>query len=119
MIKDSKDKLIFQTLEESLWLTNTRFNHKYMGQILHKEFLEFGRSGRIYTRTECINTEPQEIKAIIPLENFTVHFINEHTRLITYISEVRDKLVLRANRSSLWVNELGIWKLRFHQGTPV
>lgn len=106
-------------LEQSLWQNKTRFNKEYMEKIFHEDFFEFGRSGKTYTRAECLNVESQEILAKIPLENFKVHEINEHTVLITYISEVTYDTLQRGNRSSLWVKQNNEWLLRFHQGTPV
>lgn len=105
-------------LEESLWISQTRFDTTYMDNILGKDFFEFGRSGRIYSRSETLSHPKQEIFAKIPLENFKVHHIDFNTKQVTYISEVGVEK-LRANRSSIWVNNEGSWKLIFHQGTPV
>jgi hypothetical protein len=110
------DKL--KSFEESLWLEETRFNHSYMDNLLAENFFEFGRSGKIYSRSECLAIEQQPILAKLPLENFKLHHVSENTVLITYISEVTYESVQRANRSSLWVKDNGSWKLRFHQGTP-
>lgn len=108
-----------KVLEESLWLPQTRFDKSYMEKILHSDFFEFGRSGKTYTRAECIDTPRQKIDAKIPLDNFSLHIVNENTRLVTYTSEVGNSPPLRANRSSLWIKCSGSWKLRFHQGTPI
>lgn len=114
-----KEKHALEVLEESLWVSKTRFNKDYMESILDKNFFEFGRSGRTYTRDQCINTIPQEINAKLPLENFNVHTIDENVRLVTYISEICDEEIKRANRSSLWIRRNGQWHLCFHQGTPL
>ena len=60
----------------------------------------------------------QTIGAKIPLEKFEVHDVADTVKLVTYISEVGPEK-LRANRSSLWVKHNDIWRLRFHQGTPI
>ena len=39
-----------QHLEESLWMAHKRYDQAYMEQILSPEFVEFGRSGRVYGR---------------------------------------------------------------------
>ena len=114
-----QDRDLLSHLEESLWRPKTRFDRTYMESVFANDFFEFGRSGKIYTRTACLDeVERQEIHAKFPLEKFKVHFVSTDTALVTYISEIREKTVLRANRSSLWVKIDGKWKLRFHQGTP-
>jgi len=35
-------------LEESLWRPETRYDGAWMRRVLHPEFREFGRSGRVY-----------------------------------------------------------------------
>ena len=118
--KIHNEKSDFEILEQSLWLPETRFDQIYMEKILHPDFFEFGRSGRRYTRRECIEVPPQEIHAKLPLEDFVVHNIKENVRLITYISEViNDGAIQRANRSSLWISLNDSWQLRFHQGTAI
>lgn len=112
------DQELLLQLEKSLWQEKTRFDRVFMENVLAEDFFEFGRSGKIYTRLECLEVESQEIHAKFPLENFMVHYVDDATALTTYISEIREKTLLRANRSSLWVKIKGIWKLRFHQGTP-
>lgn len=105
-------------LEESLWREKTRFDQKYMDEIMMPDFFEFGRSGRTYTRKQILKTPPGEINAKLPLRNFEVHPIDTNVFLVTYISEdAYDGIAENANRSSLWLKTPKGWKLRFHQGT--
>ncbi len=106
-------------LEESLWVSETRFSQEYMNRILSSDFFEFGLSGRIYNREETLAIPLQEIKARLPLKDFSVHSVDTNVFLVTYISEVMyDKLQI-GNRSSLWLKTPAGWRLRFHQGTPM
>lgn len=105
-------------MEESLWDVKTRFDFSYMNSILTDDFFEFGRSGRVYKREDLLDTEIEAFCAKLPLINFSIHFINLNVVLITYVTEVGDKKVEKANRSSIWVKKEGKWQLRFHQGTP-
>jgi len=110
----------FEQLESSLWRSETRFDRAYMDAVLAVDFQEFGRSGRRYNREQALAVESEQLKARLPLEEVTVQGLSGDVVLVTYISEVTyDELVLRANRSSLWVREAGRWRLRFHQGTPI
>ena len=114
---DDFDRL--KELEESLWITETRFNKEFMERILSPDFFEFGRSGRVYKREETLSVPSQEIHAKLPLKDFQAHFITEDVILVTYISEVENDILETGNRSSLWKKTPTGWQLRFHQGTPV
>jgi ribonuclease HI len=109
----------FRDLEESMWRAETRFDRGYLERVLHPDFSEFGRSGRIWTRAETIGMESGEIDAVLPLSDFTVSQLGEDTVLVTYRSIVRHAELDYANRSSIWVRDGDAWRLRFHQGTPV
>jgi hypothetical protein len=106
-------------LEESLWRTETRFDRDYMERILASDFVEFGRSGRVYSRAAILALPRQPIEA--RLRDFAVRAAGSDLALVTYVSEVRreDGTVELGNRSSLWGRVADGWQLRFHQGTPV
>ena len=52
MSKQDRDAL--ERLEEELWKDETRFDRKRMTEVIAPDFLEFGRSGRIYTRDDWL-----------------------------------------------------------------
>ena len=109
-----------QELEESLWRTETRYDEAWMRRVLHPDFLEFGRSGRVYDLAASLAVEPGVFEAELPLAGFTVVEPAPRVALATYRSRVRyEEGVLAANRSSLWIHDGAAWRLRFHQGTPV
>ncbi len=106
-------------LEQSLWISETRFDQEYMNNLLTPDFFEFGRSGKIYNREQILSPRPQPINAAFPLKNFKVELITPEVAQVTYVSEVMyDKLEI-GNRSSIWLKTPTGWKLRFHQGTAV
>ena len=109
----------FHALEESMWRAETRFDRDYLERVLHPDFFEFGRSGRTWTRTETMASEPGDIDAVLPLPDFTVCELGPDAVLVTYRSIVRRQHPDHANRSSIWVRDGDAWRLRFHQGTPV
>ncbi len=109
-----------QQLEESLWIAHTRFDRVYMEQILSPEFVEFGRSGKVYGREETLSASYHDIHCTFPLKHFTAHHIVANVFLVTYVSEtINEGDVFIANRSSIWIKSPQGWQLRFHQGTPV
>ena len=106
-------------LEQSLWVAKTRFDKGYMDNLLADDFFEFGRSGRTYSREEALAVEGNgEINAKLPLKEFRVTQISEDVCLVTYRSEVQYGELEVSNRSSVWRNTAGGWRLQFHQGTP-
>ena len=105
-------------LEESLWREETRFDRAYMDGILSSGFVEFGRSGRIWTREATLTTPRRKIGARIPLPKFGVRMLCEDLALVTYRSEGLEDDVEVGNRASIWRKTGDGWKLEFHQGTP-
>jgi hypothetical protein len=109
------DRATLLRLEESLWQPDTRFDRAYMERILSSDFTEFGRSGRRYTRAECLAQPAVAFEA--RLTNVSLRVIDRDTVLVTYVSEVEGAPVERANRASIWSRDKDGWRLRFHQGT--
>lgn len=111
-----------RSLEEGLWIGETRYNSELMEQCFAPDFIEFGCSGRTYSRAEMLvmPKTQTEIQATIPLPDFRARHLSPDLVQITYISEVRHGDTLeRANRSSIWSRFSDGWKLRFHQGTSI
>ena len=108
-------------LEEGLWRPETRFDEAWVRRVLAPEFLEFGRSGRVYDLEATVSTEPAPFTAVLPLPGFTVRRPAHDVALVTYLSRVTSEegREVAANRSSLWVRHDDGWRLHFHQGTPV
>jgi hypothetical protein len=114
------DGSVFHTLrelEESLYRPLTRFNTAHMESLLAPEFIEFGTSGRVWTRGQIIRTGRVRIAARLPLPDFAVVSLSEEVALVTYRSEMGVNFVDVANRSSLWRRGPNGWQLVFHQGT--
>lgn len=106
-------------MEDDLWREETRFEIPYMERLLAEDFIEIGRSGRIYDRATILAAPRQAIDVVLPLPNFRVRVLSDAVVQITYDSCVTsDNGPLYAHRSSIWTREAGGWKLRFHQGTP-
>lgn len=116
----SRDARELELLEEGLWRVETRFDPRWMEDILAPDFVEFGRSGRIYPRRVMIDAPAQAIEARLPLEAFKARLLAPDLAQVTYVSVVTYEVVEEvANRSSIWSRTGDGWKLRFHQGTAV
>jgi len=113
------DMATLQSLEEELWLEETRFDVIRMRQIIADDFFEYGRSGRVYTRDDTLAIERQPIHANLPLPNFQARLISAEVAQVTYNTEVsHNGVIQQARRSSIWSKSTRGWQLRFHQGTP-
>jgi hypothetical protein len=106
-------------LEEAMWTAETRFDPIFQEAHFARDFIEFGRSGRTYTREQIIRTEKSELRATLPLPDLTVRLLSDGLAQVTYNSQAEyGGVVEHARRSSLWTKTLNTWILRFHQGTP-
>lgn len=115
----NEDRATLERLEEELWREETRFDRARMSEIIAPDFLEFGRSGRIYRRDDSLNVPRQAIEAVLPLPDFEARLLDRGIAQVTYNSAVTyGGVVQHARRSSIWWRTSGGWLLRFHQGTP-
>lgn len=100
-------------LERAMWNDGTRGDRQWMAEHLAESFTEFGWSGVAYSRSDIIDQEIEAIESAV--DGFTVRPLGRDAALVTYRS---DQPRGPGNRSSVWVRELGRWRLGFHQGTP-
>jgi hypothetical protein len=113
---------ILQALEVELHHPDVRRNPARLAQLLHREFHEVGRSGRMYNREsimELLATQDSQFEVVS--DNYTVSELGAEMALLTYRSAHIDQsnnLVNHTLRSSVWLktNAAG-WQLRYHQGT--
>ena len=111
-----------RSLETELHTIEARRNTHRLETLLHPDFVEFGRSGKRYTRAEILNEfGPTSVLPSVRSGNFDLAVLEEGIALLTYASAHVDadgKQSQHTLRSSVWVcTEIG-WQLRFHQGTP-
>ena len=108
-------------LEESLLDASVRRNRKRMRSMLAENFLEFGSSGRTWTRNSIIELLSRETAFFPPaIRDFRCNFLSDDVALVTYRTVRTDPAsgeVLSSLRSSIWTRESGAWRMRFHQGT--
>ncbi|MBV6844432.1 nuclear transport factor 2 family protein [Xanthomonas axonopodis pv. cassiae] len=117
----SEDALLMQlrTLELRLLDPQQRADVQVLEALLDPAFVEFGTSGRRYTRSEVIAAlRAPGVAAEYCAEDF------ECARLAPDLAQVRYRSVDRrqgverqALRSSLWRSNAAGWQLLFHQGT--
>ncbi len=111
-----------QLLEETLLDPAVRRDPARVGALLAEDFVEFGSSGRIWSRAAILELlKHEEGYAEAPLvREFTCRPLALGVVLATYRAvrlddgggQSRETL-----RSSIWSNGSSGWKMRFHQGT--
>jgi hypothetical protein len=111
-----------KVLETDLHRLETRRNRAQLERLLHPDFVEFGRSGRRYDRSEVLAEFSEAGAALEPVyaEHFEILELGRGSALLTYVSAHKTeagKLHRRTLRSSLWLETETGWQMRFHQGT--
>jgi hypothetical protein len=108
-------------LEQSLLDSAVRRDGERLRELLAEDFLEFGSSGRVWTRKSIIDLLATELNFLPPaIEEFQCTFLSEKVALVTYRTARTDAKTgerLCSLRSSVWTRQDGEWKMRFHQGT--
>ena len=90
-------------------------------QLLHPDFYEVGRSGRLYDRKTVVDylTKVDRVPDTVQMDH-ALTSLSSQSVLLTYRSAQRQSNALIGStlRSSVWrLSDKG-WQLFYHQGTP-
>jgi hypothetical protein len=111
-----------QALEVELHHPGVRCSRSRLEQLLHPDFHEVGRSGRPYDRETVVGyLAALEVPPVVASDGFALVELGPQVALLTYRSanvEPGKGLANHTLRSSIWVQSLQGWQLRYHQGTP-
>jgi len=108
--------LQLRELEESLLQTSVRKSDR-VTQLLADGFIEFGSSGRTFTREQIISSLHAEAAVSITATEFRVELLSPNTALVTYRAHRHSEPPIHTLRRSIWQLQQGYWKMVFHQGT--
>lgn len=89
-----------------------RSDRASLEQLLHRDFMEVGRTGRLWTRTEMIEALVSDPVVNGHPEEMEVDELAYGNALVTYTLD-------GVRRSSIWIRESGRWQIRFHQATAM
>jgi hypothetical protein len=106
--------------EEALLDPAVRRDRTRVGELLADDFVEFGSSGRRWTRGEILDLLGGETPEPIHMADFRCALLAEDVALITYRAsrtDARTGIQFSSLRSSIWTKKGAGWRLRFHQGT--
>jgi hypothetical protein len=98
-------------LEASLTRAEVRASAEALHRLISDEFVEFGSSGRVYTKQDAIAQLLSAGISSFDVTDFRVLAIGPDAALVTYRTE-------RSLRCSVWRREGDSWRIVFHQGTP-
>jgi len=116
----SEDVQELQRLEEELLRPEVRRCPEKMAALLADDFLEFGRSGRIYDKANILATAAEQCDGRLSLRQLSAKALAPSVALVTYWSTLCDANgnARHSLRSSIWTRTGKGWRLVFHQGTP-
>ena len=108
--------------EEALLDPEVRRNRAQVESLLAEDFLEFGSSGRVWTRDQIFDLLATEAYSQFVIEDFECVLLSEDVALLTYRAvraDAQSGVRIASLRSSIWTGKSGSWRLRFHQGTRI
>jgi hypothetical protein len=114
-------------LEEELLRPGVRRSRAPLEALLAPDFVEVGRSGRVYDREAIVGALAADADdpsgwPVARIESFAVRLLAASVALATYdsVHEGDDGPRTVARRASIWrQGGAGDWRLAYHQGTPV
>ena len=105
-----------QELEESLLLPDVR-KSKRLVELLADNFMEFGSSGRIYTKPALATTLQAESPVTQTTGDLRVEVLAPTVALVTYRIHRHSVPPVHTLRSSIWRLHGSQWQMIFHQAT--
>ena len=81
-----------------------------LDDLLHRDFVEVGASGRLWTRDQAITALTADPDCPQDVRDLKVDELAYGIALVTYE-------LAGTYRSSLWIREITRWQLRYHQAT--
>jgi hypothetical protein len=103
-------------LEEELLVPAVRKSTR-LTELLADEFIEFGSSGRIYTKSDLVAVLQAESPIAQTTSDFKVTSLAPDVALVTYKIRRHSQPAVHTLRSSVWRRANGKWQMVFHQGT--
>lgn len=103
-------------LEEELLVPAVRKSTR-LTELLADEFIEFGSSGRIYTKSDLVAVLQAESPVAQTTSDFKVTILAPDVALLTYRILRHSQPAVQTLRSSVWRRAKGHWQMVFHQGT--
>ncbi|MFZ4514743.1 MAG: DUF4440 domain-containing protein [Acidimicrobiia bacterium] len=112
---DEDERAVIEA-EASLLRPEVRADPGALRELLHPDFFEIGVT-RCADRQDVLKRLPSETRSEIgEIRDLRCVRLGQDLLLLTYVVAIDQRLCLR---SSIWVRTDTVWRIRFHQGTPV
>lgn len=108
-------------LEKQLQQHAVRKSTEELDVLITEDFIEFGSSGKVYTKKDVLVNLPSAPEIEFVMSDFEVRVLSSDIVQSIFKTEktnLQTGEISKSLRSSLWRNEDGTWKMLFHQGTP-
>jgi hypothetical protein len=106
-----RDRTLFE-LEQRLARVGGKISAEEARLLIADDFVEFGVSGKVWSKAEIVAALPEWPAGELKLEDFHVRGLDASICLVTY--RIGSSL-----RSSIWRRGGERWQIIFHQGTGV
>ena len=120
-MSSERDDRLFE-LEQRLAQVDRRLSAEDAGSLIAEDFVEFGASGKVWSKAEIIAAMSQWAPIERIVEDFRVRVLSASICLVTYkvIGVTKDRQASPFSlRSSIWRYTGERWQIVFHQGTNV
>jgi hypothetical protein len=107
-------------LEKTLLDPAVRRDRARVSSLLAEDFIEFGSSGKIWSRHTILDLLETENFVPPEIEDLACRRLGDGVMLVTYkTARFNTDTRVRSTtlRSSIWIDEAGNWLIHFHQGT--
>lgn len=107
-------------LELALLHPDTRHDRDFLNRHIADDFEEIASAGRRFGKDEVLARLPQESGIDFEADAFQCRMLEPSLALLNYDARrIADGQPARSRRTSLRRNENGVWRMCFHQGTPI
>lgn len=109
-------------LETQLHRQDIRADEAALRRLIAEDFVEFGVSGKVWTRDAVIEALRGESFSPREVTDFQVTRLADDVVLVTYRGQrmaTPQRPASESLRSSIWRLREGQWQMLFHQGTPL
>jgi hypothetical protein len=103
-------------LEESLLDADIRKSPRVL-ELIDDAFVEFGSSGRVYTKAHLVALLQAETPVAQTARGFACTLLAPDVALLTYRIHRHSTPPVHTLRCSVWKEDRGLWRMVFHQGT--
>lgn len=114
--------IVHQLIKQENQLLDNNDSLDVLAELIDNEFIEIGSSGVVNHKAEVLRwlSSSHDIKHVG--REFNAYSLADSIIMLTYISAIKDTFgacTKKAMRSSVWRLTDGLWRMVFHQGTPL